>query len=183
MLALELARREAPETARAAIDLALGPEAERFRLEVEPARTLTETLKLAFEDPKLTGGGWQPVHMHDWGGVRWSGPGRDAWVDVPVVLPPGTRVEILTAAAMSHAIEDGFAAELNGARIQLSRSPHRLGKLYSGVVPWDYASTRPFSRLMLRTPTTIPWNEVHHESDEDIERGIAVAWLRFTPPT
>jgi hypothetical protein len=183
MRALELARQEAPEDARSTIDLALGPEAERFRLEVQPVRTLTETLKLPFEDPKLTGGGWQPVQIHEWGGIRWSGPGRDAWVDVPIVCPPGTRVEILMAAAMSHAIEDGLAAELNGARIQLSRSPHQRGTLYSGVVPWDYSSARPFSRLMLRTPTTIPWNDVHHDSDDDIELGVAVAWLRFTPPT
>src|SRR5206468_564461 len=62
--ALELARQEAPEDPRTTIDLALGPEAERFRLEVQPVRTLTETLKLPFEDPKLTGGGWQPVQIH-----------------------------------------------------------------------------------------------------------------------
>jgi FkbM family methyltransferase len=183
MLALELARREAPEDVRATIDLALGPEAERFRRELQPGRALTETLKVPFEDPKLSGGGWQPVQIHDWGGIRWTGPGRDAWVDVPVVLRPGTRVEILSVAAMSSAIEDGLAAELNGARVQLSRSPHQRGTLFSGVVPWDYSSARPFTRVMLRTPAAIPWNEVHPESDDDLELGIAVAWLRFTPPT
>jgi hypothetical protein len=183
MLALDLARQVAPADVRATIDLALGPQNARFHRELQPVRTLTETLKVPFEDPKLTGGGWQPVQMHDWGGIRWTGPGRDAWVDVPYVLPPGTRVEILSVAAMSAAIEDGLAVECNGARLQLSRSPHQRGTLISGTVPWDYASDRPYTRVMLQTPGTIRWNVANPGSDNDADLGIAVAWMRFTPPT
>lgn len=183
MLALNLVRQDAPDDVRATIDLALAAEVERFRLELDPATTLSETLKLSFESPKLTGGGWQPVQVHDWGGIRWTGPGRDAWVDVPVVVPPGTRLEILSASAMSPVIEEGLAAEVNGVQLRLNRSPHERGTLFSGVVPPSYSSPRRFTRVMLRTPVTIPWNQIHPESDDDLELGIAVAWLRFTPPT
>ena len=122
------------------------------------------------------------MHPIDYGGVRWSGPGRDAWVDIPVIVPPGTRVEMLTAAVMSEEIGAGLSVELNGVPIRLRRSPHEHGVLYSGVVPPHYDSARAFVRVMVRTPSTVPWNAVHPESDNDSEFGVAVAWLRFTAP-
>jgi hypothetical protein len=120
--------------------------------------------------------------MLDHGGVRWSGPGRDAWIDVPVTLPAGTRIEVLAVAVMNAEISEGIVIEANGIPLHLSRTPHQQGVLYSGDTPPAYHSPRRFTRLMIRTPATVAWNSVHPDSDDDSELGVAVSWLRFTPP-
>ena len=182
-LALDLARETAPPSVVPAIDTALSDEGARLRYDTAMTSTaLTATLKFSVADPAFTGGGWQPLQMLDHGGVRWSGPGRDAWIDVPVTLPPGTRIEIIAVAVMNAEISQGIAVEANGVPLHLSRSPHQHGILYSGDIPPGYHSPRRFTRVMIRTPATVPWNSVHPGSDDDSELGVAVSWLRFTPP-
>ena len=106
-LALERARTLAPEEVRAELDVALSWELQRARLEWDLAQrsdALRGTFKFDLGDPAFVGGGWGPVQVLPYAKIRWTGPGRDAWIDLPVILPPGTRVEFLVVAAMCLAI-------------------------------------------------------------------------------
>ena len=138
------------------------------------------TVKVDFGQRNLNGWGWREPQPHECGGLRWTGPSRDASVDIPTAVAPGTRVELLVVAAMSEEILANLVVELDRVGIPLSRSPHPHGILYSGVVPATFEPTRSFTRMVVRTIETIPWNRLHPDSTEDIELGAAVAWARFT---
>lgn len=185
ILALELAARGAPLEARPVIEAALAAPLPGPDRPAPSSSILREgTLKVGFADPGFAGGGWHPPQQLDYAGVRWSGPGRDAWVDLPVAVPPGTRVELLVVAAMSPEIADGLSVTVDGTRVQLRRSPHEHGTLYVGTLGEQpqVPSRRGFTRVMVQTPATVAWNAVHPESPDDLELGVAIAWIRLTLP-
>lgn len=167
---LELAQSRARRAARQAEELAAG------------ATRLKGSVKVDFAAPGFAGGGWYEPQVLEAGGVRWSGPGRDAWVDVPVTVAPGTRVEVLAVAFMTPEIAEKLALDVNGVPLSLTASPHASGTLYLGFVPPGYTATRRFTRLMLHTPAPVPWNVANPGSSDDIELGTAVAWIRLTAP-
>jgi FkbM family methyltransferase len=184
-LALELARSTAPDDVAAEIDAALSAELLQIRREkelVERSAELTGTFRIDVADPSFVGGGWYPPQVLPYGGVRWSGPGRDAWVDLPVAVRPGTRIELLAVGFMTPQIAEALAFELNGVPVRLRTSPHEHGTVYSGVVPDGYRSPRRFTRLMMHTLTPVRWNEANPGSDDDTELGAAVSWIRLTAP-
>ncbi|MGI8809108.1 MAG: FkbM family methyltransferase [Acidimicrobiales bacterium] len=184
-LAIDAVRETAPapvvDQLEEALAASLEPSRRRSGL-AEQARSLTGTQKFDLGAGDLDGWGWGPSQLHACGSLRWTGPSRDASLDIPVSVPPGTRVELLIVAGMSGPILEHLAVDLNGTEVPLSSSPHEHGLLYSGVVPSDYSPARPFTRLVLRTVETVPWNVAHPESTEDIELGVAVAWVRLTSP-
>lgn len=184
-VALELAKEVAPEEMVPPLQEAASTElrrARRDRIRAEEATVLTGSITVSADDPAFEGGGWQEPQVHDFGRLRWTGPGRDAWVDVAVTVTPGTRVELLVAAAITPAIMDGLALEVNRVPVALRHSPHEHGFIVSGLVPSGYRSPRRFTRVMVRTPPTVPWNEVNPASTDDTELGVAVAWFRMTAP-
>lgn len=143
---------------------------------------LAGSVKVDFAAEGFAGGGWYEPQLLEAGGVRWSGPGRDAWVDVPVTAGPGTLVEILAVAFMTPEIAQQLAVDVNGVPLPVTASPHVHGTLYSGSLPAGYASERRFTRVRLRTPAPVPWRELHPESADDTELGLAVTWIRLTTP-
>ena len=171
-LAVQRARDDAPPAVVAHLDDALAAEADRARL--------PHLFRLGRAD--VRGWGWGEPQAHASGGLRWTGPSRDASVDVPVVVRPGTRFEILVVAAMSQAILDNLVVELDHVPVPLSSSPHEHGTLFTGVVPVGHEPTRPFTRIVVRTVETVPWNRIHTDSPDDSELGVAVAWVRFSDP-
>jgi FkbM family methyltransferase len=153
--------------------------AEATRASGTESSVLRGTHVLDVADPSFRGSGWRAPQALEWGSVRWTGPQREASVDLPFRLAPGTRIEMLVATAMSAAIVEQLTIEVNRAPVALERSPHEHGVLYRAVLSPDYASPRLFTRLVLRTPVTVPWNELHPESSDDTELGAAVAWIRL----
>lgn len=184
-LAVELAKQTAPPSV--ARDLATITDAQDRALSMERrviqhSTVLHGTLKVCATDPDFTGGGWYPPHLHNYGGVRWSGPGRDAWIDVPVALRPGTRVEVLLVGFITPAVAAGLTFELNRTPVMLQPSPHELGTLFVGEVPPGYDSTKAFTRIMLHTGPPAPLCEVDPASSDDTELGAAFFWLRLISP-
>lgn len=185
-LIIDQARGSVPPGVLDRVDQALAAEARTSRgvhlaVHREPLVDGSYTFEIGDED--LEGWGWGDPQLHPSGGLRWTGPSRDASVDIPVVVSPGTRVEVLVVAAMSDAILAGLAVAIDHVALAVTASPHEHGVLYSGVVPAGYRSARPFTRLVVRTVETVAWSQVHPESDLDSELGAAVAWVRFTGPT
>ncbi len=156
--------------------------ADRERVRAAAASEISGSLTVPADDPAFEGGAWREPQVHDFGTLRWTGPGRDAWIDVPVTLTGGTRVEVLVAAAMTPAIREALVLEVNRVPIDLRHTPHAHGVLVSGLVPAGYRSSRPYTRFMIRTPAAVPWNELNPDSTHDTELGVAVAWLRVTAP-
>ena len=171
-LAVDRARESAPPAVVSRLDAALGGR----------EAAMNGTVKVDIGQRNLNGWGWSEPQPHASGSLRWTGPSRDASVDLPVAVVPGARVELLVVAAMTDDILDNLSVELDHVHVPLSRSPHPHGTLYSGVVPDGYESSRRFTRLIVRTTETVPWNRLHPDSTEDAELGAAVAWVRLTAP-
>lgn len=185
VLAVDAARKTGPSDELSRLYDALSVELNATRglhLQHGDGEVLQGTLKFDIGQPHLEGWGWGEPQLHPSGSLRWTGPSRDAFVDVPAVVPPGTRVELMVIAGMSDAILENLVVELNGVAVPVTSSPHEHGLLYSGIVPSAYESTRRFTRLVIRTVETVPWNVVHPDSAEDVELGVAVAWVRFVAP-
>jgi FkbM family methyltransferase len=183
-LTLARARDLAPEAARAAMDATLAEDALQVTGKAdfsESTTVLADELMLEVDDPRFSGWGWRPVQRLDFGCVRWTGPAREAAIDLPHRLLPGTGIDLLVVAAMSTAILDGLVLEVNRVPVALERATDAHGIVFKGVVPDDYSSDRHYTRLVLRTPDTIPWNTLHPESWDDTELGMALSWLRLTP--
>jgi hypothetical protein len=87
---------------------------------------------------------------------RWTGPGDHAWIDVPIQLPPGTRVEWSVAAVRERDAYGKISVDVNGVPLDLDRSAHDGGFVLGGTVPDDYRSDRRFTRVSIRTPEPVP---------------------------
>jgi FkbM family methyltransferase len=182
LLALELARAHAPEQARPLVDAALAEHAEqRGRCQAAPLSCVVEPVTIPLAETGFTGAGWLPAETVGSGLARWTGPGRDAWLDLPAVVLPGTRVDLLVAATTTPEIAEGLAVEVNRTPLLLDRTPHEHGIIYSGTLPAGYTSPRRFTRLMVRTPAVGPHPQPGADAGET-EVGAAVAWIRLTPP-
>jgi FkbM family methyltransferase len=183
-LAVAAARETAPRETREVLATALSEDATRSAQEhalAAESAALAEPVTIEADDSRFSGWGWREPQRVDLGAVRWTGPPREASIDLPFTLAGGARVELLVVGAMSDAILAGLALEANRVPLVLSRTPHDYGVVVSSTLPADYSSRRPFTRLVLRTPATVPWNELHPDSDDDVELGVAVSWLRLTP--
>lgn len=183
-LALEAARETAPPEVLEVLDAAASRHAlaERRRVERSERATVLDTeVTVDMGAPGFEGTGWLPVQRLAFGAVRWTGPAREASIDLPYRLAPGTTVELLAIGAMSDRILETLAVEVNRSPLELSRTPHAHGVVYRGTLPAGYTSPRRWTRLVVRTVETIPWNELHPESPEDAELGVAVSWVRLTP--
>jgi FkbM family methyltransferase len=182
-LAVAAARESAPEATSATLAAALSDDlsqANRQRDLAERSIDLRGTLTLAVDDSRFSGWGWREPQQLDFGPVRWTGPAREASVDVPARVVPGATVEFLVIGAMSDKILDALTLEVNRVPVALTRAPGDNGVVFSGVVPAGYESARRFTRLVLRTIDTIPWNQVHPESSDDTELGVAISWVRVS---
>jgi FkbM family methyltransferase len=182
-VALEHAKAGAPPNVVPSIELAASDDllaARRLAELAERSEALHGSTTIEVDDPRFQGPGWLPAQRIELGPVRWTGPGRESWVDLPLVLLPGTRIELMSFGGMSPSIIDSLVVEVNRAPIPLTRSIEGPGVLYSGTVPDGYSSPRRFTRLLLRTSETIPWCQAHPDSTDDTELGIALSWVRLT---
>lgn len=184
-LALDRAVTLAPPDVAVVIEAAQAEETTSGRQRMaraEQASLLQGSQLLEVDDPRFQGWGWQPPQRVALGPVRWTGPAREASVDLPFVMPSGSRIDILAVGALSQAILDQLALEVNRAPVVLTRSAHEHGVVFTGQLASDYSSPRDYTRLVLRTVETIPWCEHHPDSTDDLELGVAVSWIRVTAP-
>lgn len=184
-LALLKARDSAPPEVVAQLDSTLAEDPLQLRTEMDFSQSTTVLqgeFRMASDDGRFSGWGWRPAQQLDFGAVRWTGPAREASIDLPNRLPAGTVVRMLIVAAMNTGILDGLVLEVNRRQVALTRSLDEHGIIFEGTVPPDYASDRHYTRMVLRTPETIPWNTLHPESWDDTELGVALAWVSVSAP-
>jgi len=184
-LALGCAGASAPPEVAALLTVAASEDAFTAREERElgnRAIVLEGSHTVDFGDPQFRGSGWRPPQQLPLGVVRWTGPQREASIDLALRLHPGSKIELLAVAAMSPAILEHLVLEVNRFAVPLVRSAHESGVLFTGTVGADYRSSRLFTRLVVRTPETIPWNDLNPDSPDDAELGVAFTWVRVTAP-
>jgi len=185
-VAVDAARRSAPSSVAADLSMARSEDwmaVVREREMGERAPVLDGRLLVEAGDPGFVGAGWRAPQLFGGRHARWSGPAREASMDLPVSVPPGTRIELMVIAGMSPAILAGVSLEVNRHPLPLTSSPVADGVLYTATVPDGYQPARKFTRLVVRTPETLPWNSVDTASREDDEFGVALAWVRATAPS
>jgi FkbM family methyltransferase len=103
----------------------------------------------------IEGSGWGPPQPGTPAGWRWTGPGREAAIDLPLRVPAGTRVELLVVASMSPAILDQLVLEVNGLPVPLTVTHGAEGWTATGALPAGYSPARRFTRVLIRTIETV----------------------------
>jgi hypothetical protein len=111
---------------------------------------------------------------------RWTGPQREAAIDLAVRLPAGTEVCIAVAGAACPELLQTLAVEVDGCDLAVVAASSEAGLRYRCVTGAGW--NRGLTRIVLRTGRTVPWNELHPGSDDWTEYGIAVTGISLTPP-
>ncbi|MDQ6790821.1 MAG: FkbM family methyltransferase [Candidatus Dormibacteraeota bacterium] len=146
------------------------------------SRELKEPYLLEVSSPEFRGSGWRQPQAATVGHVRWSGPAREASIDLPFVVFPGVRIQLVVAGAITDAVLASLALEVNRVAVAVSRGAVGEAASFEATVPPDYASGHAFTHLVVRTSETLPWNSVHPDTDDDTELGIALLAVNVYPP-
>jgi FkbM family methyltransferase len=156
--------------------------AARRKLEmVARSRVLTEPYVLEVSSPEFRGSGWRVPQAASVGALRWTGPAREASIDLPLEVGPGARVELMVAGAITEAVLDSVALEVNRLPVAVVRSQAGAAAVFEATIPAGYDSDRAFTRLVIRTAETLPWNSVNPGTDDDTELGIALLSVTVHP--
>ncbi len=142
----------------------------------EPVGLLDRPLVVPFEEP-IEGAGWHEPHRY-WGEpVRFSGPGRHAWIDLPLQLPPGCRVELVVVADAAHRGRE-LTLTVNDEPVPLAWATEGEGAVGIGCLAGDYRSDSEFTRVGV---TTAAPPEIRPGLDLR-KLGVPVTELRLIPP-
>jgi FkbM family methyltransferase len=126
----------------------------------------------------IDGAGWREPNRFGATLGRWTGPGRHAWIDVPLRLLPGTRVEWMVAAMHDGRGHGTIGVDVNGAPLDPERRAYEGGFVVSCTVPADYDSPRRFTRVSIRTPEPV----ARRGTPDPRKVGLGVTELRLFPP-
>lgn len=162
------------EFAFTSIQLALRKDASGSHRATTRAVPLRGTHAVALDDVAFMGAGWQELGQSPSGPGRWAGPGRDASLDVPLLVSPGTIVEVLVVAAANATVLEGLRVEVNGLPLANQVMPHHEGTMVRAVVPASYASARGFTRVSFRTPVAPGGGD---------PGGVSIRWVRLSAPS
>jgi FkbM family methyltransferase len=130
----------------------------------------------------ITGWGWhdpEPVAGDRY--LRWTGPQREAAIDLALRLLPGTAVCVEVAGAADPELLQTLAVEVDGRELAVVAEWGEAGLRYRACTGerWD----RGYTRLLLRTGRTVPWEELHPGSGDTTEYGVAVSGISLVPPS
>lgn len=129
------------------------------------------------------GPGWQAWEDSPGGGYRWTGPGTDSYIDLPLALERAVRIVLKVRFIASWEILRGLTLSINGEpllfkRLSLGPKWHRITAEAS---PAQLSSSRPFTRIGLHLPRTLPAREINSASPDPRVLGIAVQSIEVKP--
>jgi hypothetical protein len=188
-VALRHAARCAPSVSLPVIESAL--DALRYRSPMDSFRSVRldhlESVAQPLREPydvDLTvgtlGWGWHdPIPVAD-GWMRWTGPQREASIELPLTLPPGSRIEVVVRGGATAETLSTLAIEVNGQEGALTQTPCEVGVRYTLETGSDWQ--RGYTRIVFRTDVTVPWAQVEPGAADWAEYGVAVSAVTLTPP-
>jgi hypothetical protein len=131
-------------------------------------------------DHPFWGDNWLTVTTAEGAGRRWSGPGHVAWAGFPVTLSAGTRVEVALTAATDPRNLTELIVRINAATLrdpQLSIDPDDGSHVWSGYIDAEHTGSS-WTRVELEVPIIASVGP----PPSTMQAGIALAWVRLTPP-
>lgn len=145
------------------------------QIESDVGHVLDQPLSVGLEGP-IEGAGWREPHRLTDVPVRFTGPGRRAWLDVPMQVPPASNVELVVVSD-DLGLCNNLLLEVNGVPLDVHWRITEHGRIGAAVVPDDYASSWQFTRIAITTPEPVP-----RPGSDPRKLGIAVSELRLLPP-
>jgi FkbM family methyltransferase len=144
-------------------------------VESELGGLIRQPFVVPLEEP-IEGTGWREPHRLSDLPVRFTGPGRRAWLDVPVRLPPASSVELVVVSD-DLGLCDHVLLEVNGVPVDVQWASREDARIGSASLPNDYAPSRQFTRIAITTPEPVP-----RPGPDPRKLGIALSELRLVPP-
>jgi FkbM family methyltransferase len=188
-VALRYASHSAPAESLPVIEAAL--EALRYRSPMDSFRsvrldylkTVAQPLREPYEVDLTVGTlgwGWHdPIPVAD-GWVRWTGPQREACIELPLTLPPGSRIEVVVRGGATTQTLTTLVIEVNGQKGALTQAPCEGGVRYTLQTGSDWQ--RGYTRIVFRTDVTVAWAQIEPGAGDWAEYGVAVSAVTLTPP-
>jgi hypothetical protein len=152
---------------------------ERFAEEHPPERSL----HIDFTRP-IEGWGWHDIERSMRGGrVRWTGPGTNASIDLPITQDRDIRIAIRVVAALAPDILESVRLLVNEVSVALDGEPDVAGGIiFTGVVPREVLMRRKsFARVTIATTRTVRPVDLNPASGDDRALGVLVNWIDLGP--
>jgi len=124
--------------------------------------------------------GWYPVEVSpEHGAMRWSGPGVNSGLDLP--LPAGKNIQLsfCVLMALQPEIINGLSITVNGVLVDLRcETDARRAFIFTGQVP-AHAISGPFVRLVFSVPQTIAPCAIDTNNGDSRQLGILLNWIKL----
>lgn len=129
----------------------------------------------------LAGDGW-----HEREGVkgpvvyRWTGPGKESFVDLALVPAPAYKVEIDVVGVIDDEVARGVELGVNGRYVKAVAQRSWRGRLsYEAKVPGGEADADGFLRVGIRVPAVRSHSELEPGNGDKRRKGVAVTSIRI----
>mgnify|MGYP005843678167 CR=1 FL=1 len=140
------------------------------------------SVSLDFGDPLPPRWGLYAIERGPLGTYRWTGPDREAWVEVAVAGGRALLLEVHVLMALRPELLDGLRLSVNGRPLPTVRADGRDGFRFRAEVPAEVlAARRGPARVGLTVPATFLPAEVDPSNADPRRLGVAVSRVSLTP--
>ena len=155
----------------------------RFLQKDPPSGKKPPSSRFTFDQMVRGGFGWQRRELSpEHGPFRWTGPGREASIDLIPLTGGDIKLHIGILSAAKRELLDGLKITVNNEPSPLHHSPALAGSMtVSTVVPAEIVSREPYLRVGLQTPETIAPHTLDPQDPDTRLLGVAVNSIEQTP--
>ncbi len=129
------------------------------------------------------GNGWQAWEGSPERGYRWTGPGHESTLDLPLATERSVRISMRIGDIASWEILKSLRLTVNGREIVLRRIS--LGPRWHWITGHasaaQLASEKPFTRIVLHVSKTLAAPVFRKKTRDTRVLGLAVKWIRIEP--
>jgi hypothetical protein len=145
-----------------------------------------QDLDLTMDQP-ISGSGWQLREGEGDTLFRWTGPGSESTLDLPLAAGRDLTLRLKVVGGITPEVVDGLTLTVNDETVPLTKVCHLDTEntflvIYQGTIPTTaLESDRPFTRLRFQVPHTLSHQSLDPSNPDHRPVGIALNHLRLSP--
>lgn len=136
-------------------------------------------------DQALPGSGWHAIQtLPEFGAVRWTGPGTQTRLDLPLVTDQDLNIQFRILMALAPDILESLTLKVNEQLIPLTRGaePPGAGVTFHGCLPRSVLQPgASFTRLVFEVNRTLAPKTVDPHNGDERLLGVLFNWIKIFP--
>lgn len=157
----------------------------RGRLVSASTRFTPETARGPIEftfDRAIPGGGWYGRERFGDRWASWTGPGREAWLELPVPAGETVVLRFRVVHALSAHLLHGLEVTADGVLLKLTREAEASGHLFTAELPRRAGEVAMRGvRLQFRVPETLRPRDLDARNPDSRQLGVAIDYVALLP--